>query len=138
MLAIKPLGASLKPNAVTVVLVVDDDPVSVQLLSLILNRSGFKVVDARSGEIGLEQVYQRPPDVVIVDDMMPGMSGGEMCRRIKDDPAISSIPVILISAGTRVQDEDYVRACGADAVLLKPALTHDVVGAINSCLEPRA
>ncbi len=121
----------------TVVLVVDDDPISTQLLSLILKRGGFKVVEARSGEIGLERLYQEPPDVVIVDDMMPGMSGGEMCRHIKDDSVISYIPVILVSAGTRVQDDDYVRACGANAVLLKPTLMHDVVETIAACLEPR-
>ena len=121
----------------TVVLVVDDDPISTQLLSLILKRGGFKVVEARSGEIGLERLYQHPPDVVIVDDMMPGMSGGEMCRHIKDDPVVSYIPVILVSAGTRVQDDDYVRACGANAVLLKPTLMQDVVETIAACLEPR-
>ncbi len=121
----------------TVVLVVDDDPVSIQLLSLILTRKGFNVVDARSGEAGLELLYQNPPDIVMVDDMMPGMSGGDMCRHIKDDPAVRHIPVILFSAGTRVQDEDYIRTCGADAALLKPTLIHNVLDAINACLNPR-
>ncbi len=129
---------SLKLNPVTVVLVVDDEPVSIQLLSLILNRNGFKVIDARSGEIGLEQIHLHAPDIVMVDDMMPSMSGGEMCRRIKDDPAVSHIPVILFSAGTRVQDSDYLRACGADGALLKPTLTPDVLAAIAACLEPRS
>ncbi len=73
----------------------------------------------------------------MVDDMMPGMSGGEMCRRIKDDPTVSHIPVILISAGTRVQDADYVRACGADAALPKPTLTPGVLETIAACLDPR-
>ncbi len=120
----------------TVVLVVDDDPISVQLLSLLLTRNGFQVVDARSGEAGLERLYKLPPDVVMVDDMMPGMSGAEMCRHIKDDPAVCHIPVILISAGTRVQDADYVRACGADAALLKPTMAQDVVTTITACLNP--
>ena len=73
----------------------------------------------------------------MVDDMMPGMSGGEMCRHIKDDPAVRHIPVILFSAGTRVQDEDYMHASGADATLLKPTLMHNVLDTINTCLNPR-
>lgn len=122
----------------SVVLVVDDDPVSLQLLDLILNRSGFEVMDADTAAFGLELMSQTLPDIVIVDDMMPDMSGGEMCRRIKDDPAACHIPVILISAGLRVQDQRYVHMVGADAVLLKPTLTKDVLDAVSFCLDKRA
>ncbi len=72
----------------TVVLVVDDDPGSVLLLSIILKRSGFTVIDAANAEQGLELFYQRCPDLVMVDDMMPGMTGAQMCRQIKDNPSI--------------------------------------------------
>src|SRR5215475_5162514 len=97
-----------------VVLVVDDDPISVHLMQLILERSDYEVIVAHSGASGLELVAEARPDVVIIDDMMPGMTGGEMCRRMKADPNLSDIPVVLISAGMRVQDNSYVTKVGAN------------------------
>ena len=117
-----------------VALVVDDDPVSVHLLQIILERSGYRVIAARSALDGLELVADLLPDFVILDDMMPGMSGGEMCRRMKADPHLSGIPVILISAGLRIQDRAYVAASGADYALVKPVLPKDVIRAVDTVL----
>lgn len=108
------------------VLVVDDDPISVHLLEIILERLGFSAIVANSGAAGLEIAAQAHPDAIIVDDMMPTMTGGEMCRIIKDDPRLQHIPVILISAGTRVQNVSYVKKVGADHALVKPILSRDV------------
>jgi len=118
----------------SVVLIVDDDPVSVQLLELILSRSGYDVIRAENAETGLELVYEHRPDVVMIDDMMPDMSGGEMCRRIKADPEVSAIPVILVSAGIRVKDTNYIKEVGADYALLKPTLSKDVLNAVHAVL----
>ncbi len=119
----------------SLVLVVDDDPLSIQLFDLILKRSGFDVIAARTAMLGLKLFYQSFPDLVIVDDMMPDMSGGEMCKHLKSDPAARHIPVILVSAGLRVQDERYVREVGADTVLVKPTLSKDVLKAVAFCLN---
>jgi CheY-like chemotaxis protein len=108
------------------VMVVDDDPVSVHLLEIILERLGYAVIAAGSGAVGLELAAQLLPDAVIVDDMMPTMTGGEMCLAIKNDPALQHIPVILISAGTRVQNNTYIKKVGADHALVKPILSRDV------------
>jgi len=118
----------------SLVLVVDDDPVSIQLLELMLSRNGFDVLVARGGASGLDMVHKHQPDLVIIDDMMPGMSGGEMCRRMKTNPHFYNIPVILISAGVRIQDDDYIREVGADYALSKPALTRDVLQAVEFAL----
>jgi two-component system OmpR family response regulator len=118
----------------SIVLVVDDDPVSVQLLELILSRSGYEVIRASSAAAGLELVYSRSPDLVIIDDMMPGMSGGDMCQRIKNDPQVSHTPVILISAGIRVKDSQYLQNVGADYALMKPTLSKDVLAAVEAVL----
>jgi two-component system cell cycle response regulator len=118
----------------SIVLVVDDDPVSVQLLDLILTRSGYEVIRASSAAAGLELVHSRLPDLVIIDDMMPGMSGGEMCLRIKNDPDVGHTPVILISAGIRVKDSEYLQNVGADYALMKPTLSKDVLEAVETVL----
>ena len=114
-----------------IVLIVEDDPVSIHLLEIILQRYGYKVIAARNGLSGLELTAEIRPDVVIIDDMMPGLTGGETCLRIKSDPELASIPVILISAGTRVQDAAYIERVGADYALVKPILPKDVLKAVE-------
>jgi len=113
------------------VLVVDDDPVSVHLIQLILERSGYEVVVAYNGTSGLELAAETRPNAVIIDDMLPGMSGGEMCRRMKNDPEMHEIPVVLISAGMRVQDASYVHKAGANYALIKPILPKDLLRALD-------
>jgi DNA-binding response OmpR family regulator len=66
--------------------------------------------------------------------MMPGMSGGDMCQRIKNDPQVSHTPVILISAGIRVKDSQYLQNVGADYALMKPTLSKDVLAAVEAVL----
>ncbi|MBI1256303.1 MAG: response regulator [Chloroflexi bacterium] len=115
----------------SVVLVVDDDPISVHLIQLILERSGYGVVVAYNATAGLELAAEALPNAVIIDDMLPGMSGGEMCRRLKNDPNLQDIPVVLISAGMRVQDASYVKKSGADYALIKPILPKDLLRALD-------
>ncbi len=117
-----------------VVLVVDDDPVSVQLLEIILTRSGYEVLKANNAEDGLRIVSERKPDVLIIDDMMPDMSGGDMSQQVKANPETQHIPVILISAGNRVNNPNYLTEVKADLALLKPTLPKDVLAAIKEVL----
>jgi len=115
----------------SIVLVVDDDPVSVHLIQLILERNGYEVVVAHSGSVGLELAVETRPNAVIIDDMMPGMTGGEMCRRMKNDPDLREIPVVLISAGMRVQDASYIHKVGANYALVKPVLPKDLLRSLD-------
>ncbi len=115
-------------------LVVDDDPVSVHLIQLILERNNYKVVVAYDGTKGLTLAVEAQPNAVIIDDMMPGMTGGEMCRRMKNDPDLRDIPVVLISAGMRVQDASYVHKTGANYALIKPVLPKDLLRALDIVL----
>lgn len=117
------------------VLVVDDDPVSVSLLEMVLKRSGYEVIVARSAAAGLQIAAEVKPNVILIDDMMPMMTGGEMCIRLKSDPELAHIPVILISAGTRVQDTSYIDSIGADYALAKPVLPKDVLKAVEQVLS---
>jgi two-component system sensor histidine kinase/response regulator len=117
------------------VLVVDDDAQSLQLIELILRRDQHTVFTSAQSTAAVDLIYAHQPDVVILNDNMPYVSGGEVCRQIKHDPQIGSTPVILSSAGVRVRDPDYVRDTCADAVLLKPCLPADVRSLVNRCLN---
>lgn len=119
----------------SIVLVVDDDSVSVSLLELVLKRSGYQVIVSRSATAGLQVAADVKPNVILIDDMMPTMTGGEMCRQLKGNPELAHIPVIMISAGTRVQDPTYIEDIGADYALTKPVLPKDVLQAVELVLS---
>ena len=103
------------------VLVVDDDRVIQQLLEVNLELEGYEVVaTAADGKEALEKIAELKPDLVILDIMMPKMDGLEVCRRLRADPDLAKIPVILLSA--RAQDMDIREGLeiGASAYLTKP------------------
>ena len=102
------------------VLVVDDDPLIVEIMQTILDLEEFEVDTATTGEQSLDLVQVRPPDVVVLDVMMPGMDGFEVCRRLKADPATSRIPVVLLTARDRDEDRRAGMDAGADAYVTKP------------------
>jgi DNA-binding response OmpR family regulator len=102
------------------ILIVDDDPVIVRLLQINFRLEGYDVDTASRGEQALEQARTGHPDVVILDVMMPGLDGWEVCRRLKEIPEVRGVPVIFLSA--RAQDEDRRRgyALGVDEYVTKP------------------
>ena len=103
------------------VLVVDDDRVIQQLLEVNLELEGYVVAGtAADGQQALDMAAKLKPDLILLDIMMPKMDGLEVCRRLKDDPKLAKIPVILLSA--RAQDFDVREGLdiGADAYLTKP------------------
>ena len=80
------------------VLVVDDLPQNVRLLEAVLSPKGFRVATASSGEEALDVLSKEHPDLVLLDILMPGMDGYEVCRRIREDPETAFLPVIMITA----------------------------------------
>ncbi len=102
------------------ILVVDDLPENALVLKSFLSPMGYHIASAQNGETALEMVATDPPDVILLDLMMPGMDGFEVCRRLKQDSATQHIPVIIV---TGMSDRDSnVRAveAGADDFLIKP------------------
>lgn len=120
------------------VLIVDDDPVTIQLLKLMVERNGYTVTAVRSGIAALEILPELRPQIILVDDMMPRMTGGEFCRTVKDTPELRDIPVIIMSAGVRVESSSYIEQIGADMALSKPLVSREVVEAIESVLASKA
>ena len=102
------------------ILVVDDLPANVKLLEVRLLAEYFEVLTATNGPDALETCENGKIDVVLLDVMMPGMDGFEVCRRLKADPATAHIPVIMITALDQVSDRIKGLEAGADDFLTKP------------------
>lgn len=86
------------PSATATIMVVDDTPANLDLLAEMLHRQGFRVVQFPNGTLALRAASRNPPDLILLDIMMPDMSGFEVCRRLKADKVLQEIPVIFISA----------------------------------------
>jgi len=102
------------------VLVVDDIPANVKLLEAKLGAEYFDVVTAGSGPARLKKVEEEKPDIILLDVMMPGMDGFEVCQRIKSNPATAHLPVIMVTALDQVSDRVQGLEAGADDFLTKP------------------
>lgn len=120
------------------VLIVEDEPHIVLSLEVLLERAGYDTATSTDGEEALERVRELRPDVVLLDIMMPKRSGYEVCRAIKSDPALRSIPVIILSA--KGQEVEILRGLelGACAYICKPFGNAEVLEAIRGAVEPRA
>lgn len=119
------------------VLVIDDEEGFLQIIQIILKRAGYETLVASDGQTGLDMAYLHQPDIIILDDMMPGLTGGEVCMRLKSDPAVSGIPVIMYSAGAKVRNREYIREIGADGALMKPCLPNDIIETVGRYIEMR-
>ncbi len=102
------------------ILVVDDDPNVRLLISAILTHGHYEVIQADDGAMAMDQVYSQRPDLVVLDIMMPGIDGIEVCRRIKQDPALQQIKVIMVTAKAEGKDIQAGMAAGADRYITKP------------------
>src|SRR3712207_5464390 len=101
------------------ILVVDDTPRNIKLLDALLTPRGYTVVPAGSGREALEKVASEQPDLILLDIVMPGMDGYEVCRRLRDDPATRLLPIIMITASGEQEKIKAIEA-GADDFIVKP------------------
>ena len=102
------------------VLVVDDEPMARTMLRLMLVRAGFDVREAEDGKTALAEVAQVVPDLMILDIMMPGIDGFEVCTRLRSEGNTANLPIIMLSAKTDAQSVKKGLELGADRYLTKP------------------
>jgi DNA-binding response OmpR family regulator len=114
------------------VLVIDDDRELVQMLKTMLEKRNHQVAVACSGREGLRKAYKTRPDVVILDIMMPGMDGWEVCRRLRE---LSNVPIIMLTARAGQNDVVHGLSIGADDYLTKPFSTEELEARIQAVLR---
>lgn len=119
------------------ILVIEDDPDIQELVSFSLGREGYAVVQATTGERGLELAQAAMPDLVLLDVMLPGIDGLETLRRLKALPSLSRVPVIMASA--KGEDPDVVAGLelGADDYVVKPYSPRVLVARVRTALRRR-
>ncbi|MCC3466034.1 MAG: response regulator, partial [Microcoleus sp. PH2017_06_SFM_O_A] len=109
------------------ILVVDDTPQNLRLLAEILSNQGYQVRPVPNGKLALSAAQKMPPDIVLLDIMMPDMDGYEVCQRLKDSEVTKDIPVIFISAINDVMDKVKAFAVGGVDFITKPFQVEEVL-----------
>jgi DNA-binding response OmpR family regulator len=117
------------------ILIVDDEPLVIKLLATRLEASNYEVISAEDGREGLEKARSEKPDLVIVDLMLPGMNGYEICSQLKSDNVFSGIPVIVITGSTDKKDRKLAEEASADAYIIKPFDREVLLSKIEELLE---
>ena len=117
------------------ILVVDDEPTIVELIEESLHIEGYDTNRAYSGEEALEQLAKDPPDLVLLDLMLPGMDGYEVCRQMQKDVRLSQIPVIMLTAKSAVADKVAGYQKGADDYITKPFDTEELLVRVRAQLH---
>jgi CheY-like chemotaxis protein len=116
------------------ILLVDDEPDNLEVLDLILAWEGFVISQAGSGSEALAMVAKQSPDLILLDVMMPGMSGYEVLAKLKADPATSATPVMMVSAILDPGAKGRALTAGSDDFLSKPIDREDLVWRVRNLL----
>jgi len=120
------------------ILVVDDTPVNVKLLVDLLEAQQFSVITANSGEEALRLILAEYPDLILLDVLMPGMNGYEVCRRVRENPATALLPVVMVTALDPIEEKLHGIEAGADDFLTKPIHKAELLARVRSLLRVKA
>ncbi len=117
------------------IVVIEDEPDILEVLAYNLNREGFAVLTASRGEDGLRLVHREDPELVLLDLLLPGLDGIEVCRKLKLDPVTRAIPVIMLTAKGEESDIVLGLGVGADDYITKPFSPREVIARIRAVLR---
>jgi two-component system alkaline phosphatase synthesis response regulator PhoP len=119
------------------ILLVDDNEQNLELLQAYLDELGCEVVTARDGHEALRLAAEEPPDIVLLDVMMPRMSGFQTCVHLKNDARTRDVPVIMVTALSDISDVERAVECGADDFLSKPVNRLELLMRVRSLIRVR-
>lgn len=119
----------------TKVLVVDDESHIIELLQFNLKKRGFNVIAAINGEEAIQLAIKEKPDLIVLDVMLPGMDGIDVCRKLRSDVSTSNIPIIMLTAKGEESDKILGLEMGADDYLTKPFSPRELVARIKAVLR---
>jgi len=132
-------GASDRSSAQFFVLHIEDNASNLKLVERILSRRpAIRLVEARDGETGLDLARRVLPELILLDLRLPGISGEEVMRRLREDPATRGIPTVVVSAEARPAESDRLLAAGADDYLVKPIDVENLLAIVDSRLSGNA
>jgi len=117
------------------ILIVEDEKDIIKMLEYNLKKEGFKTLSARNGEDALDLAVRQHPDLVILDLMLPGMDGLEVCKNLKGDTKTASIPIIMLTAKSQESDKIVGLELGADDYMTKPFSPRELIARIKAVLR---
>lgn len=120
----------------TRVLITEDEPNIVESLTFILTRAGYEVVAVTDGEAAMQRLRAERPDLMILDLMIPKLNGFEVLKRVKGDPALAALPVLVLSAKGQAHDRQLAEEIGADAFVTKPFSNRDLIERVKQLCTP--
>jgi two-component system cell cycle response regulator len=137
-----PISPLAKPDVTqslpqSTILIVDDNPQNVELLQAFLESLAVKIVTAVDGVDALEKVAQHNPDLILLDIMMPRMSGFQVCKRLKSDPKTKDIQILMVTALNELGDIEQATECGTDDFVSKPINKFELITRVKSLLSVR-
>ena len=118
------------------VLIVEDEPNIVESLTFLLGRAGFEVTAESDGRQAAALLSEAPPDVLVLDLMLPGMDGFSILRHLRAQDATRDLPVIVLSAKGQSEDQKTALECGADRFITKPFSNEAIVAAVTQLANP--
>ena len=130
-----PNGESFLPQST--VLIVDDNPQNVELLQAFLESLPVRIITASDGLEALEKVEEHNPDLILLDIMMPRMSGFQVCRKLKGDPKTKDIQILMVTALNELGDIEQASECGTDDFVSKPVNKFELLTRVKSLLRVR-
>ena len=116
------------------ILVIEDDPATSRLVDYTLRHEGYEVIRAANGLEGLQKARNEKPDLLILDVMLPGIDGFEICHRLRSDIATSKLPILMFSAKAQEIDKKTGAKVGADDYLTKPADPAEILNRVRNLL----
>ena len=116
------------------ILVIEDDPNALRFIEYTLEQEGYQVSSAKDGLEGIKKVQDKHPDLIILDIMLPGLDGYDVCQRLRQKPETSLLPILMLSAKARQDDRDIGLKMGADEYLTKPADPSTIVEKVKTLL----